>query len=228
MTMGTGEVVLLCREKREKEMKITLNQLKDTDFNSSFETNNEQYEQNQQEPEYEDYTDKKTNNLKKKDFNLDVFMSKDSSDQLINQNNPLNNDVQINNSSNLDEEKFISSEEMGGKSQGFTVIVDSRETQSAVIKYLALGGMDIILKTLPVGDYIISESVGIERKEAYDFIQSIKDGRLFDELHNLRNNFEVPIMILEGNPIGISGLSRESIMGAIASVMENENNCIYH
>lgn len=222
MTKGTREEAYYYAEKkREKEMKITLNQLKDTDFNSSFETNNEQYEQNQQEPEYEDYTDKKTNNPKKKDFNLDVFMSKDSSDQLINQNNPLNNDVQINNSSNLDEEKFISSEEMGGKSQGFTVIVDSRETQSAVIKYLALGGMDIILKTLPVGDYIISESVGIERKEAYDFIQSIKDGRLFDELHNLRNNFEVPIMILEGNPIGISGLSRESIMGAIASVIVN-------
>lgn len=223
MTKGTREEAYYYAEKkREREMKKTLNQIKDSDLNSDLEDAEEQYEQDNENTED---IDKNNTNKQKRLVNLDNFMSdsyqETTSTQGDNIKDNIKNDDLNQRSSDSDEEQFISSEEMGGKSQGFTVVVDTRETQSAVVRHLALGGIDIILKTLPIGDYIISDSVGIERKEANDFNQSIKDGRLFDELHNLRNNFEVPIMVLEGNPIGISGLSKESIMGAIASIIIN-------
>jgi ERCC4-related helicase/ERCC4-type nuclease len=119
------------------------------------------------------------------------------------------------------EEKFVTAEEFGGKSKGLTVVVDNRETQSSVVRHLALGGADIILKNLPVGDYILSDQIGIERKEAMDFNKSIIDGRVFDELHNLCQNFTIPILILEGNPVGVSGISHEAILGAISSIVIN-------
>ena len=101
------------------------------------------------------------------------------------------------------------------------IIVDTRETQSAVVRQLALKNIDVVLKTLPVGDYILSENVGIERKTDSDFVDSLKDGRLFNELHNLSQNFFIPILILEGNPINHPGYSKPAILGAIASIVVN-------
>jgi Fanconi anemia group M protein len=101
------------------------------------------------------------------------------------------------------------------------LIVDSRESQSAVIRKLALKDIDIELKILPVGDYIISENVGVERKSDIDFVESLKDGRLFDELHNLSQNFIIPILIIEGNPIIQLGYSKSAILGALASIIVN-------
>ena len=40
-------------------------------------------------------------------------------------------------------------------------------------------GLNIKLKQLTVADYVISDKVGIERKAAKDFNDSIIDGRLF-------------------------------------------------
>jgi Fanconi anemia group M protein len=101
------------------------------------------------------------------------------------------------------------------------IIVDTRETQSAVVRQLALKDIDVVLKTLPVGDYILSENVGVERKTDSDFVDSLKDGRLFNELHNLSQNFIIPILILEGNPISQLGYSRPAILGALASIVIN-------
>ena len=61
-------------------------------------------------------------------------------------------------------------------------------------------GVSLELKQLPVADYILSERVGIERKSAQDFNDSIKDGRLFNELIELKNNFVRPVLLLEGDP----------------------------
>ncbi len=101
------------------------------------------------------------------------------------------------------------------------IIVDTRETQSAVVRHLALKDINVVLKTLPVGDYVLSENVGIERKTDSDFVDSLRDGRLFDELHNLSQNFYTPLLILEGNPIIQSGYSKPAILGALASIVIN-------
>ncbi|MBD3350125.1 MAG: DEAD/DEAH box helicase, partial [Candidatus Lokiarchaeota archaeon] len=102
-----------------------------------------------------------------------------------------------------------------------------RETKSAVVRHLALSGIDLELRNLKVGDYVISDKVGIERKEAVDFNESLKDGRLFDELYNLKLNFDVAILILEESPIGATGISREAILGSLAAIIANMSITVF-
>jgi len=93
--------------------------------------------------------------------------------------------------SNLD--KYISPE------TNLKVIADSREKPAGVIKELADMGVEIDMKTLNVGDYLLSSRVAVEYKKIPDFVDSIVDGRLLDQIKRLKNTFERPIIIVEGD-----------------------------
>ncbi len=98
------------------------------------------------------------------------------------------------------------------------VIVDYRERKSLVVEFLK-DRCQIEEKSLDVGDYIISDRVGIERKTTQDFVSSILDGRLFEQLRNLKDNFESPILIVEGNGLYANeNVNPNAIRGALASV----------
>ena len=63
-------------------------------------------------------------------------------------------------------------------------------------------GVPFIKKHLLVGDYIIpGEEIvaGVELKNALDYIGSVLDGRLNDELLNLSANFDYPILLVYGS-----------------------------
>lgn len=109
----------------------------------------------------------------------------------------------------------------------FEIICDNRETASPVIRALSLMGIRLNLEQLPVADYIISERVGIERKSAKDFNDSLIDGRLFTELGKLGENFSRPILILEGDPFQNSNISENALYGAITSIILNLGISIY-
>ncbi|MCK5373073.1 MAG: DEAD/DEAH box helicase family protein, partial [Candidatus Aenigmarchaeota archaeon] len=98
------------------------------------------------------------------------------------------------------------------------IYVDHREPK--LIKILSGSGeIRIIPKQLEVGDVIISERVGIERKEVGDFLQSIIDKRLFRQITDLKDNFARPIVIIEGkNLYGIRNIHPNAIRGALASI----------
>ncbi|GAG98578.1 unnamed protein product, partial [marine sediment metagenome] len=121
----------------------------------------------------------------------------------------------IENSSDLSHIKNIEG------AQDYKIICDNRETASAVVRALSLMGVSLELKQLPVADYILSGRVGIERKSAKDFNDSVKDGRLFNELFELKNNFVRPILILEGDPFLNSNINQNALYGAITSVILN-------
>ena len=104
------------------------------------------------------------------------------------------------------------------KPKGIVVYVDSRELRSGVPKLLKELGAEIEVKTLDVADYVVSEEVGIERKSANDFIQSIIDGRLFDQVERLRRAYEKPVIIIEGELYGIRNVHPNAIRGAITAV----------
>ena len=108
-----------------------------------------------------------------------------------------------------------------------TIVCDTRETASSVVRNLSLMGVGLKLEQLVVGDYIISNRVGIERKSAEDFNDSIKDGRLFNELFDLKNHFEVAILILEGDPLLNTQITGNAIYGAITSIILNLGIIIY-
>jgi Fanconi anemia group M protein len=97
------------------------------------------------------------------------------------------------------------------------IIVDNRERNRALLDELQSCGSEIEFAQVPVGDYIVSNRVCIERKTWTDFNNSIMDLRLFDQMRRLKASFEKPILLLEENALD-SGLQRNAIYGAIAKI----------
>jgi Fanconi anemia group M protein len=97
------------------------------------------------------------------------------------------------------------------------IFADSREFSSDVIKELDKYECSVRQKMLTVGDYLLSDRVCVERKTADDFLSSITDKRLFSQLTNLKDNFERPILLIEGNDL-YGRLSPNAVRGALASI----------
>ena len=66
------------------------------------------------------------------------------------------------------------------------VIVDKRELRSQLPGALYFSGFNVIPMWLTYGDYIVSDTIVIERKAVNDFIQSIKSGRLFKQIKQMK------------------------------------------
>ena len=78
-----------------------------------------------------------------------------------------------------------------------TITADLRERASGIPRALSEKGLEVRLKRLEVGDYLITPKIAIERKTIVDFIQSIFDKRLFAQIGALRAHFQTPILLLE-------------------------------
>ncbi|MHA1585350.1 MAG: ERCC4 domain-containing protein, partial [Promethearchaeota archaeon] len=107
------------------------------------------------------------------------------------------------------------------------IMVDSRETASPVTRELSERNANISLQKLPIGDYIISERCGIERKAIPDLISSIKDGRLFSELQKLKMQFMLPVLIIEGDLGSGVAVNRAALLGALSAIMLKMEIFIY-
>ncbi len=78
-----------------------------------------------------------------------------------------------------------------------SIIADYREKE--VIGHLKNLGASVNEMNLKVGDFVCSsDGVVIERKSHNDFVSSIIDGRIFEQLKYLRENYERPVVIVEG------------------------------
>jgi DNA excision repair protein ERCC-4 len=80
------------------------------------------------------------------------------------------------------------------------IVVDYREKASGLIDLLKNEDIHIQTRKISHGDYIINDSITIERKTSRDFLLSVIDGRLFNQLSNLRKHCPNPIVLIEGNP----------------------------
>jgi Fanconi anemia group M protein len=98
------------------------------------------------------------------------------------------------------------------------IFVDSREREMA--KLLESLGLDVTVKNLEVGDYVVSDRVAIERKTAQDFVASIIDPQrnLFRQIADLARTYDRPVLILEGRDLYTRQMNAGSIRGAMASV----------
>jgi ERCC4-type nuclease len=108
-----------------------------------------------------------------------------------------------------------------GGSGRVSIIADHRERASRTCQWLKSFNAQIIEKQLPVGDYIVSDKVGIERKTVEDFLSSILDQRLFRQLEDLSATFERPLLILEGDQgllFSARNLHPNAIHGALSSI----------
>jgi ERCC4-type nuclease len=66
----------------------------------------------------------------------------------------------------------------------------------------ALGalGVEVVVCTLPSGDYELSEEICIERKTIPDFLNSMYSGRLGYQLQLLCTSYRNPFLLIEGRP----------------------------
>lgn len=101
------------------------------------------------------------------------------------------------------------------------IVIDDREKKSGIPDLLKAIGMKIELKTLVVGDYIVAPETIVERKSIQDFVSSIFDGRLFDQCSRLKEHFQNPVILLEGNVDEIEEIIENPLVfyGAISTVV---------
>jgi Fanconi anemia group M protein len=100
-------------------------------------------------------------------------------------------------------------------------VADHREFGSGVPEALRLRQDAVVVAAaLASGDYVIDETVGIERKTGSDFAKSLFDGRLFRQVSALKRSYERPILLLEGLAWGqeTAGVSWAALRGAMVSV----------
>ena len=99
--------------------------------------------------------------------------------------------------------------------------MDERERKSGIPDLLKSVGMNLEMKTLPIGDYIVAHETVVERKSIRDLMSSVFDGRLFDQCSRLKEHFEHPIVLMEGNVDEIEEITENPLIfyGAISTVV---------
>lgn len=104
--------------------------------------------------------------------------------------------------------------------ENLRIVVDEREKKSGIPDLLKAVGINLEIKTLPIGDYIVAPETVVERKSISDLISSIFDGRLFDQCDRLREHFAHPIILMEGNVDELEQIVENPFVfyGALSSV----------
>ncbi|MBN2354582.1 nuclease [candidate division KSB1 bacterium] len=102
-----------------------------------------------------------------------------------------------------------------------TILVDDREKDSGVIDCLRrFPDIELSIRRLPIGDYLVDNRVLFERKGIEDFCTSIIDGRLFRQAAQLAGQKKRAALIIEGTAADLNhcGVKREAIQGALITV----------
>ena len=99
------------------------------------------------------------------------------------------------------------------------IVADFREKGSPVLKVLLDQKVNLELKQLQVGDFVLSKDVCVEYKRMDDFLSSIIDGRLLTQLRSLVQ-YEKPLLILEGNEnfSTMRKVEQSAILGMYATI----------
>ena len=102
------------------------------------------------------------------------------------------------------------------------IIVDKRERNLDILEGLSGSGILLNFAQLPVGDYILSERMCVERKTVHDFESSIINARLFDQIERLSGTYKKPILLLEGEESEFT-MNPNVVLGAIISLYSDYN-----
>jgi len=100
------------------------------------------------------------------------------------------------------------------------IFIDHREKTSRVVKELIDLDVNVKLEQLPVADYILSSRSAVELKTVPDFVNSIIDGRLLEQIKLLKDNYERPLIILEGieDLYSMRNIHPNAIRGMLATI----------
>ncbi|MBD3197774.1 MAG: hypothetical protein GF317_22170 [Candidatus Lokiarchaeota archaeon] len=101
------------------------------------------------------------------------------------------------------------------------IILDNRELKLKEIFDENFSSINYEMEQLDIADIVVSKNVAIERKEGMDFVSSIMDNRLFEQLLRLKETYPNPVLILEGLNDDVfenTGMNIKAIYGALAFV----------
>ena len=75
---------------------------------------------------------------------------------------------------------------------------------------------------LPVGDYIVSDRMCVERKTVSDFESSVMNSRLFEQIDRLSAGFAKPVLLIEGDDCEFL-MHPNVVLGTIISLYTDHN-----
>ena len=109
------------------------------------------------------------------------------------------------------------------KVEGYKIFADSRENNSHIIREMSNMGFLIELSRLDAGDYILSKEIGIEFKTVKDFVDSIVDGRLLEQLKKLKEHYQKPLLVVQGEEdiFSIRNVHYKAILGMLSTIALN-------
>ena len=94
------------------------------------------------------------------------------------------------------------------------IIIDDRERKNGICEEFIMLGIPFEIQRLEVGDYIVNDTIFVERKTVTDFAESLQDRRLFNQAIKLRKNGRRAIMIIEGEHLS----GKQSVLGALCAI----------
>lgn len=156
-----------------------------------------------------------------KDFFSDITNTKPTKKQKIRNKNSNTTSKYVNNKNNGYNTNTPNKDNLiknNTNNKDVTIYADYRETSGNVIKELYNLGVKIVLKSLSIGDYQLSDNVIVEVKSVEDFVASLLDGRLWNQLSNMTNIKS--LLIIQGlNDIySVRRIHPKAILGAMASI----------
>lgn len=124
-------------------------------------------------------------------------------------------DKNINVGKNENLNKFIPEDQI------VAVIADYREKNNCIVKELIDLGVSVKTEQLNHADYVVSGRVGVELKKVPDFVASIIDGRLLEQVRSLKNNFEKSVLVIEGEEdiYSVRKVHANAIRGMLSSIV---------
>jgi ERCC4-type nuclease len=101
------------------------------------------------------------------------------------------------------------------------VYIDHKEIRSDVSQIIEDAGIEVVMRTLEIGNYLLSDRVCVERKTTSDFISSLISGRreLFGQISDLARTFDKPVLIIEGGDLyGHRQIHPNAVRGALIAI----------
>jgi len=111
----------------------------------------------------------------------------------------------------------------------FLVLVDTREHAEEVTRHIKEAGCGVVKTKLDAGDYVAGRFI-FERKSVADFVNSIIDGRLFDQAVRLKDTGLKPVVIVEGDLWGelrFRKITPNAVLGAQLALYGMDIGVVY-
>ena len=126
----------------------------------------------------------------------------------------------------LTKEIEIKTQRLNKQKKELKIIVDDRERNAKLLDLLN-EKFEVQRERLEVGDFIISDRIVIERKTLEDFLASLLDKRIFEQIQKMKAAFEKPIIIVEGSLniedlFYLRNIHPNAIRGLLLSILVDE------